>query len=246
MSPETQVSLPEDATHTEEVFFFGGRKVALWELTVRFQVRSEQANWHQVLAKLNLEAVKDGRGSRAAFFALPERLERFRPFLVTTVTWDEDTPGMATWDFRWSRAENDSPPELMVKSSQQVGGFPNVLDRLGALWPVAYPIGARISASYFIFGDDWRFILAPTRAKDVVAGKQVFKARPSRWELAPPSGCVSGISQELSPLSERDFILQGQGTYTFRWTPRFLNEVDGAIWDGLKTFLKSRRSKPRR
>jgi hypothetical protein len=134
----------------------------------------------------------------------------------------------------------------MLKSSQAVGGFPSVLDRLGALWPVDFPVEAWISATYIVWRDDWNFTLASARAKNVVAGGQIHEVRPTRWIIKPPSGCVSEITQQLSELSEEDFILQGQGTYTFQWTPRFLNEVDGAIWDGLKIFLKPRRSKPKR
>lgn len=246
MSSEPQVSLPEDATHTEEVFFVGSRGVVLSELGIRFEAQATLANWHEVIAKLNLEAVKDDRISRAAFFALPEHLEEFRPFLVSMVTWNEEMPGTATWDFRWSRAEDDSPPEIMVKSSQAVGGFPKVLDRLGAVWPLTSPVEALISATYICLKDDWRFTLDPARVKNVIAGGRKYEARPTRWTINPPRGCVSEITQHLSEPPEKDFVLQGQGTYTFQWTPRFLNEVDGVIWDGLKTFLKSRRSKPRR
>jgi len=246
MNLETKVTFPEDATHTEQVFFFGSRGVALSDLTVHFEAESQLASWHEVVAKLNVDILKDGRTSRAAFFALPERLEKFRPFLTAMVTWDEDAPSRATWDFRWSRAQDDSPPESIVRSSRAVGGFPNIFDRLGALWPVSSPVEARVSARYFVFGADWRFTLAPAGMRSVVAGEQVFKVRPSRWTVVPPSGCVSEISQALSPHSEKDFEFGGQGTYTFQWTPRFLNEVDGAIWDGLRTFLKARRPKKRR
>lgn len=243
MSPQTHVPFPEDATHTGEVLL-GGRGVLLSELKVHFQAQSERANWHEVLAKLNLEAIKEGRASSATFFALPDRVEELRPFLIATVILNDDRPSAATWDFSWGRASDDSPPGVMVKSSQTVGGFPNVLDRLGAVWPVDFPVEARISATYIVWRDDWRFMLASARAKSVLAGERIYEARPTRWTINPPSGCVSEIT--LRESSEEDFVLQGQGTYTFQWTPRFLNEVDGAIWDGLKTFLKSRRSKPKR
>jgi hypothetical protein len=247
MSSETQESLPEDATHTDKVFFVGSRRVVLSELAVRFQAQAESANWHEVLAKLNLEVVKeDDQIHRAAFFALPERLEQFRPFLVAIVNWNEEMPGTTTWDFRWGRAEDNTPPEMLVKSSQAVGGFPKVLDRLGAVWPVTSPVKALISARYIALKDDWRFTLDPGRVKNVIAGGQKYEARPTRWTINPPSGCVSEITQHLSEPSEEDFVLQGHGTYIFQWTPRFLNEVDGAIWDGLKTFLKPRWSKARR
>jgi hypothetical protein len=247
MSPETQVTLPEDATHIgeEHDVLFGGRGVLLLELKVRFQVESEQANWREVLAKLNLEVIKDGRTSSTTFFALPDHVEELRPFLAANVTLNDDTPGAATWDFSWSRARDNSPPAVMVKSSQVVGGFPNVLDRLGALWPVDVPIEAQISAKYIIWRDNWRFTLALARAKSITVGERIHEARPTRWTIVPPSGCVSEITQQIIP-DEPDFVVQGQGTYTFQWTPRFLNEVDGAIWDGLKIFLKPRRSKPKR
>lgn len=246
MSAETQVPFPEDATHTEELVFFGERDVALADLTVQFRVQAELASWHKMVTKLNLEVIKEGSISRAVFYALPERLGQFRPFLATSVVLDEDMPGTATWDFAWSRAKDASPPAVMVKSSQAVGGFPNVLDRLGALWPVTTPAEARISAGYITLSDDWRFALASTRVKNVVTGERIHEARPTRWIINPPSGCVSEISQHLSPDDTKDFILRGQGTYTLQWTPRFLNEVDGAIWDGLKIFLKARRSTPKR
>lgn len=246
MSAETQVSFPEDATHTEEVFFFGSRGVALSELRVRFQVRSERARWHELLTKLNLEVAQSGGISSAAFAALPERLERFRPFLTAMVAWDDYKPGTTTWDFRWRRSENDSPPASLVESSRAVGGFPSVLDQLGAWWPVNVPVKARISASYFIFDEDWRFTLGPTQVQKFVVEGQLLSVRPSLWRVSPPSGCVSKVSQWLDPGSEKDFILQGRGTYHLKWSPHFLNEVDGAVWDGLKIFLKPRRSKPKR
>jgi hypothetical protein len=247
MSSETQVSLPEDATRTEEVedFLFGSRGVVLSELKVRFQAQAELANWHDLFAQLNFGLVEQGRTSSAAFFALSGRVEELYPFLFATVTLNDDIPGAATWDFSWNRAKKDPPPEVMVKSSQAVGGFPNVLDRLGVLWPVDSPLEARISATYIALSDDWRFTLASPRAKSVAAGERIYEARPTRWTINPPSGCVSEITQRIIP-QEVDFILQGQGIYTFQWTPRFLNEVDGAIWDGLKIFLKPRRSKPKR
>jgi len=245
MSSETQVPFPEDATRTED-FFFGERVVALAALEVRFEAQADQASWHQVIEKLNHEVVENGKISRAAFFALPDRLERYRPFLATSVTLDEDKLGTAAWVFTWSRAENDSPPELVVKSSQAVGGFPDVLERLGALWPATPPVEAQVSASYVILNEDWRFTLAAARAKRVVAGERAHEARPTRWTISPPSGCVSEITQQLSPNATMGYKLRGEGTYTLQWTPRFLNEVDGAIWDGLKIFLKARRSTPKR
>ncbi|MDC0709900.1 hypothetical protein POL68_15610 [Stigmatella sp. ncwal1] len=246
MSAETQVSFPEDATHTDEVFFFRTRGVGLSKLHVRFQVQSELAHWHEVLAKLNLEVLDDGQRCRAAFFSLPERLEQFRPFMTTLVAWDKDMPGTATWDFRWSRSPDDSPPEVMVESSRTVGSFPSVLDRLGALWPVTRPVDAEIRANYLILGEDLRFTLAPARAQHVVAGEQILNVNPSVWTINPPSGCVREISQQSKAPSGKSFVLQGRGNYTLQWTPRFLNEVDGAIWDGLRIFLKPRRSKPKR
>lgn len=245
MSPEPQAPFPEDATHTGEGLFIGSRAVLLSELSVHLQAQSEQADWHEVLATLKLKVGGEGRLSRAAFFALPEHLEEMSPFLVAIVTLDDDVPGVATWEFNWSRAENDSPPEFMLKSSQEVGGFPGVLERLAASWPGTSPVEARVSASYWLTDDDWRFTLAPAQGKRVVAGEQVLKVRPSHWTITPPSGCVSEISRELSSHSE-SFKLQGWGNYTFKWTPHFLNEVDGAIWDGLKIFLKPRRSTPKR
>lgn len=246
MNLETKDAFPEDATHTEDVWFFGDRAVALVELKVSFEAQAVQTSWPEVLSKLNVESVRVDRTSHAAFVALPERVERSRPFLAATTTWNEELPGWASWDFRWSRGKNDSPPENIVEISREVGSFPKVLDRLGAVWPVGSPVRARVSASYLVFGKDWRFMLASPRVKGVVAGDQILKVRPTRWTINPPSGCVSEITEEFSWFREKDFILGCRGTYTLRWTPRFLNEVDGALWDGLRIFLEPRRSKSRR
>lgn len=246
MSPETQDPFPADATYTEKTFFFGPRDVVLSALKVHFRAQAEPAEWHQVIAKLNCEVFAQGKTSRAGFIALPERVEQYCPFLAAKVTLDEDELGMAAWDFAWSRAENDSPPEVMVKSSQAVGGFPNVLNQLGAVWPATSPVEAQISASYFVFNEDWRFTLVPPKVKRVAAEERVHEVRPTRWTVNPPSGCVSEITQQLSPDPKMGYILRGQGVYTLRLTPRFLNEVDYAIWSGLKIFLKARRSPPKR
>lgn len=249
MSPETQVPFPEDATHTEELFFSSGRNAALSELTVEFQAQAEPGNWHQVVTKLDhrfIEGLKLGGASRINFYALPNNLERLRPFLTASVTLNDASPGLATWDFTWSRAHDDSPPDVVVKSSQAVGGFPNVLERLGAVWPVTSTVEAQISARYIILGNHWRFTLASGQAKRVVSGERIHEVRPTRWTISPPSGCVTEVSQQVSGASPTGYILGGQGTYSLRWTPHFLNEVDGAIWDGLKIFLKARRSAPKR
>jgi hypothetical protein len=84
-------------------------RALLSELRVHFQAQSERANWLEVLAKLNLEAIKEGQTSRTAFFALPGHVEELSPFLVATVTLNDDRPGAAAWNFSWGRARDDSP-----------------------------------------------------------------------------------------------------------------------------------------
>jgi hypothetical protein len=236
MSVETEEPLPEDATQVDIEALFG-RSRLLHELTIRFESRADEAQWLKLIQELKFEDSTVGDTRVAAFVALPAKHQQFSPYLLGEVSLRSDQPGIADWSFEWARAPAAQPPEDMLARSGSVGGFPMILDRLEALWPTPTPVEAEVSASYAIDLSRWNLSL-PHEGTELQRGGQRFRVIPTHWQLEPASGPVREII--TSPPRDGVLSLMGKGTYTLRWTARFLNEVDGAVWGGLKNIFESR------
>lgn len=237
MSARSEEPLPEDATRVgdQEALLEAERGVILHELTVRFEASAKQAEWNRLITELRFEDRTVGDERMAGFISLADRPEPFTPYLIGEVSLSADQPDLASWNFQWARAPQEPPSAEMLALSATVGTFPSILDRLEARWPAEAPLEAEVSATYFI-ESDWRLRLPSYKGRKLRAGEREIRVVPTRWKLEPPSGPVREI---LSHQPGADLLfLTGQGTYTLRWTPRFLNEVDGAIWGGLKNFLE--------
>lgn len=237
MSVENEEPLPEDATQVDVQALFG-RSRQLHELSIRFEARADEARWLKLIQELSFTDSKVGDTRRAAFVALPAKHQQFSPYLLGEVSLGTDQPGTANWSFEWARAPAAPPPEEVLASSASVGGFPLVLDRMEALWPTPTPVEAEVSATYVIDSSRWNVSLPSHEGRALQRGGQQFRVIPTHWQVEPASGPVQEII--TSPPEKGLLSLTGKGTYTLRWTARFLNEVDGAVWGGLKNILESR------
>jgi hypothetical protein len=237
MSARNEEPLPEDATLVgdQEALLEAERGVILHELTVQFEASAEEAHWSRLIQELRFEDRTVGDERMAGFVSLSARPEPFTPYLIGEVRSSAAQPSLASWTFQWARAPQEPPSEDMLTLSNTVGTFPTILDKLGVRWPASAPLEAEVSATYVI-GSTRRLRLPSARGRKLQAGEREIRVTPTRWRLEPPSGPVQEV---LSHQLNADLLLlTGQGTYTLRWTPRFLNEVDGAIWGGLKNFLE--------
>jgi len=238
MNAENPEALPEDATRVEvgDALFEGTR--LLHEMVIRFEASADEQQWLRLIQELGFadRTVEDVRV--AAFVALPVKPEQFSPFLVGEVTLSPDQPGTAQWSFRWARAPDASPPQEMLTLSEAVGGFPKVLDKLGQHWPTPMSLEAEVSVTYLLELAKWRLRLPSAWGDELQVGEQRLRVRPTHWKVEPPNDPVEEIilSQRVGP----SVLLTAKGAYNLPWTPRFLNEVDGAVWGGLKSFLESR------
>jgi hypothetical protein len=238
MNAENEEPLPEDATHVEQALFEGQRGALLNGLTIRFEAHATEEQWRQLIKVLRFEDSTVGDLRVATFVALPRKQELLLPYLIGEVTLRADQPGTATWAFEWARAPDASPPDDMVARSAAVGGFPMILERLGTLWPASAPVEAEVSATYLVEISDWSVRLPSRAGGKLQRDGQQFRIVPTHWQVEPASGPVQEIITSRPEAGA--LFLTGKGAYTLRWTPRFLNEVDGAVWGGLKNFLEPR------
>jgi hypothetical protein len=241
MSQENQEPLPEDATHVDvdETTLLGKRDVALNRLSIQFKAVAQNEQWRQLFQDLKFRISRSPDEELAVFAALPETPKALRPYLTGRVSIKSKRPGVARWRFEWDRSPNDNPPEDIQALSAAVGGFPTLLEKLSARWPVTEPVEAEVSAAYVLHTKAWRFRFPSMRAKRIRSDQQAFKLSPTHWDIEPPSGPVSTVSWRHMPVQEV-IEITGKGSYMFRCTSRFLNELDGAVWAGLRTFLERR------
>lgn len=240
--------LPEHATHTEELWFSGERGAALYALSVSFDAEAKAGHWRELLQTLRPSPPSDESLNEfhVEFVALPDKIEEWRPFLLGAIWVNAQAPERSRWKFTWKRAPAELPPPSIITASTAIGGFPGVLKRLEDLWPTKALLRAKVGATYMILRDYWRTSL-PIQGKRTQRAGVPHRIVPTKWEIDPPAGPVSEIVQRRSYLATRKaFDLGGQGTYSFRWSARFLNEVDGAIWDGLKIILVPPSSRPKK
>jgi hypothetical protein len=126
----------------------------------------------------------------------------------------------------------------MVAVSKAVGGFPKILEKMRRWWPTSAPLQMRASATYFLDTDEWDAGLPSTQASKGQAGNHSRRLIPSHWRVEPPAGIVEELIREPESEEGEYLFLTGKGLLIRKWTPRFLNEVDGAIWSGLRTLIK--------
>jgi hypothetical protein len=238
MSARHEEPLPEDATYIGDFTALSDAKrgAILQELTVQFDARADKAHWSRLLEELKLETRSVDDERMAGFISLPARSEPLMPYLTGEIIWSARQPDLATWTFQWARSPEEPPPEEIRALGALVGDFPAVLDKLGAQWPTTAPLEAEVSAGYLILPGRRLHGLPSHKGKKLRLGEREVRVTPTHWKLEPPNGPVREILGD-HPKTDIPY-LAGRGVYTFRWTPRFLNEVDGAIWGGLKDFLE--------
>jgi hypothetical protein len=244
--PEEAIHLPEDATHVETPVprrSLEKRGASLNRLFVHFDARADESRWRQLIRDMHFN-LREHDPQGAGFIALPEKPGKYLPVLAGAVSMSTEEPGTASWSFEWRRAPDDEPPDELRTVSAAVGGFPAILTRLDSLWPTTQAVRAEVSASYVILGSYWQPQLPSLGGRYIPAGNQRLKVSPTQWTVDPPSGPVHEVIRV--PTHEPGAMhLLGRGTYDLRWSSQFLNEVDGAIWNGLKALLKPRSPKQR-
>lgn len=217
----------------------GPRGVVLHELTVSFEAQARAAEWKSLVQQLRFDPDECVHGLSATFVAFPQKLEELSPYLMGEVRLGTQNPKKSFWTFEWARAPDKHPPKELVAHSKAAGSFPKILRQLEQLWPTSAPLKMAVAATYFIETDEWDVDLPSINLGGPKAGRQSPRLVPTHWRIEPRVGIVDEVI--LDPKSEEDFVfLMGKGSYTQKWTSQFLNEVDGAVWSGLKTVLKRR------
>ena len=237
MRKQSQKPPPKDATYVTKGYYEGPRGVVLHKMSVSFEVKAKAHAWKELVAALRFRPETCIHGTIATFVALPAKHQELSPYLIGEVQLGARDAATAQWAFDWARAPSKPPTREMVTHSRDVGGFPGILKKLEKLWPTKTPLKLTVSATYFVDTDEWN--VGPFSASNTSkpAGTQSLSMAPTHWRPEPLAGIIEEVSRE--PGGEEDFIfLTGKGTYNRRWTSRLLNEVDGAVWDGLKTLIK--------
>jgi hypothetical protein len=208
-----------------------------------------RAHWEAVLRKAGIQFATATDGRQSVFLAaVPRELASGVHYLALETHPEPDgDDGGAHWIFEWQPAPSDAPPEWMRISSNAVGGYPSVLERLAeAAGSENAPLSMRSSATFAIDPDQWTPIYAPqhlySRQTTLHADGEktiTFSESSLAWTVTPP---VSGVDKVTCTTlwSERrgsQVLLQVRGTVLATISGTLQSTLEDALWAGARTFL---------
>ncbi len=203
----------------------------LRSLELSFFVKADVDELHKRFGAVGFET----RGRSSSFAALPENLKGGSGYLTGGFHQCED--GKAHWTLALYLAPSGPPPPDMVEASERVGGYPQVLGRIGTAWAGKSP-ELHIVAVYDVVSARfaWKKALmeasSPKFGTTVTRGKVRHRLEPvvwsAHWDVAPAFGVVKSIGMITVDNEVSSIHLNGQGRR--RITMSLVSDLDEELW----------------
>ncbi|WP_438021871.1 hypothetical protein [Sorangium sp. So ce233] len=142
---------------------------------------------------------------------------------------------------RWELLPEGPTPQQIKSSSRAVGGWPEVLRRLSADWPGTpgkEAVSVEVTATFVV--DEAAHVPVPAlrlKPKPVRQGGHQLAQTAVAWSIHPPSGPVHRLS--VARLREGELVVAASGRHTLPLGPDMAAALEGAVWQGVDTFLRA-------
>ncbi|MGK3993012.1 hypothetical protein [Sorangium sp. So ce1024] len=224
----------------------GGSGVVLDSLEAVIRASATPRAWRRLVEATGMSAMpgagtsKRKVGYASYFYALPTGA--VGPlYLYGDLRPSPGAEADAQLKLRWELLPEGPTPQQITSSSRAVGGWPEVLRRLSADWPGTpgkEAVSVDVTASFVI--DEAALVPVPAlrlKPKPVRQGGHQLAQTAVAWSVDPPSGPVHRVS--VARLREGELVVAASGRHTLPLGPDMAAALEGAVWQGVATFLRA-------
>lgn len=223
------------------------RKVVLTSLAASWVATAPPLTWQKIIEHLRLSPADDQRptdtfpSSTCSAISSPGKHGLNLFLSVHDGSHAKSVPsGGGEVESHW-KAEFWTAPKAasdeIVKKSHLVGGYADLLSRLGEAWPTREPLKFRVSAAYMLDGKYHKLnpVLLPRPGK-VQVGPLALKLGAVLWEIAGADGesvvTITTLSRSMSGVT-------WSGTLRCSLDSTFISALDKMAWEAICPLMKS-------
>jgi len=217
------------------------RGVTLDSLEALIHGRATPRRWRTFVEAAKLSVLPDagqtkgGASYSAYFYALPSEREDDRYFYGDLRPAPGD-PSSGQLRLRWELKPEGPIPPRIKRSSDEVGGWPEVLQRIAESWPGGEAVTANVTAVFVLDTkiQALRAKLALKTSPTQGSGHQLTQTAVA-WTVEPPSGVVRQLSVARLRDDKLAVVASGQASSTLG--PDMGAKLEAALLEGIKPFL---------
>jgi len=237
---------PKQPESTTRRVTFDARGAYLESVELSFYGEAHRRDWLALVEATRMRVDDEDNEEtfrRVNFVALPAEIKKSTFYLRGGA---HQKPGGSAehltvhWHFEWDRAPGGEPPPRLRQRSNEVGGYPHLLEALVAHWPAAEVIEGEVKGRYLVDASRWSLAFEHRagldRAEQVGALTVKRSSTVTMWSIEPPSGPVGRLL--IADFPDAVKSISTFGTFRIRLGTHILAHLDQALWTGLATVLR--------